>query len=335
MTLPDGLGGELILDARDYSRSRIPWLQARRTGLGASETAAVLNLSDWKTPLQVWLDKTSTAPVEDVHVSEAAEWGSVLEAVVARKVGTRHRELGKIAPTPGLLRHPEHPWMLATLDRLLVERGTANPRVLAALEVKTTSLANYIQRWEDNLPPLSIQVQVQQQLAVTGLDRIWVAVLVGGQRMPAPIPIDRNERVIEQLINYGGRWWNDHVVGGEQPAPTFGDRKTLHKLWPGDQNLDDLTASDDVLDAHGRLVDARRRKAEAEADADAAAFELQTALGDRTALRDRDGRLLATWKPQTSSRIDSARLRKNYPAIAKAVTKQSTARRFLPKEHDA
>lgn len=331
-TLLEGLGGELVLDARNYSRSRIPWLKARKSGLGASETAAVLQVNDYKTPLQVWLDKTSSAAVKDEHVSEAAEWGSALEAVVARMVSRRHPELGKIAPTPGLLRHPSHPWMLATLDRLIVERRKASPRVLGALEVKTTSLANYHARWADGLPPLSIQVQVQQQLAVTGLDYIWVAVLVGGQQMPKPVRIERDERVIEQLVTYAGMWWEEHVVRGVRPEPTFGDRGHLRLLWPGDLDAEAVTADDRLLNAHGRLVDARRRKAEAEVDEERAVFELQTALGDSTILRDPSGTVLATWKPQIRRRIDAKKLRRYYPHIAKQVEKADTNRRFLPKE---
>lgn len=330
---PEGLGGELVLPARQYTRSRVPWLKARQAGLGASETAAVLQVNDYKTPLQVWLDKTGTGPVADEHVSEAAEWGSALEAVVARKVATRHPELGKIAPTPGLLRHREHPWMLTTLDRLLVERGKPEPRVVGALEVKTTSLANYRARWADGFPPLSIQVQVQQQLAVTGLDHAWVAVLVGGQHMPDPVRIDRDDRVVEQLVRYAGLWWRDHVVDGRRPEPTFGDRKHLAALWPGDPDAEAVTADDGLLAAHGRLLDARRRKAEAVLDEEKAAFKLQTALGDATTLREPGGSVLATWRPATSCRIDVTALRARYPQIAAQVEVTTTARRFAPKEN--
>ena len=48
MTMPDGLGGVLVLAADDYRRDRALWLKARRDGLGASDTAAILGLNSYR-----------------------------------------------------------------------------------------------------------------------------------------------------------------------------------------------------------------------------------------------------------------------------------------------
>lgn len=332
--MPRGLGGELVLPARDYARTRLPWLEARRAGLGASETATVLGLNDWSTPYAVWASKVSAVAADD-DASEAAEWGNALEAVVARKVSTRHPDLGKPAPTPGLLRHPDHPWMLATLDRLLVERGKADPAALAVLEVKTVGEWMYRARWIDGVPPAHIQVQVQQQLAVTGLARAFVAVLVGGQMMPDPYPIERDERVIGQLIEYGGAWWSEYVEGGKRPDLTFADRSALAALYPGDLDAEALVADPDTLAAFARFMDARRRESEAKAEKEAALFEVQRRMGDATRLVDDDGRLLATWNPTSTKRTDTTALKKAHPAIVAEFTTEQPGRRFLPRDPDA
>ena len=39
--------------------TREEWLARRRSGIGGSDVAAVLGLSPWKSPRQVWLDKTT------------------------------------------------------------------------------------------------------------------------------------------------------------------------------------------------------------------------------------------------------------------------------------
>lgn len=327
------LAGEVVIPASAYARDRRAWLAARRSGLGASDTAAVLGLSDWATPLSVWLDKTSSEPVVDTYLSEAAEWGTALEAVVARKVATRHRHLGKIAPTPGLLRHREHPWMLATLDRILVPRRGHSTRV-DGLEVKTTSREAYRSGWIDGVPPARYQVQAQQQMAVTGLERVWLAVLVGGQRMPEPYPVDRDERVIEQLIAYGGHWWWHHVEAGVRPDPTFADRDTLARLWPGDPD-GVLVADDDLRETYGSYLDARRREAEAREDRDRLAFAIQTAMRDATTLQDPTGEVLATWRPVTTRRASTTRLKAEHPDVYAAVLEATTTRTFRPKEQHA
>lgn len=333
MTATPGITGELVLPAAAYRRDRRPWLEARRTGLGASETATILGLNDWHTPYSVWLSKVT--PSGEGYASEAAEWGSALEAVIARKVSTRHPELGKIAPTPGLLRHPDHPWMLATLDRLLVPRGVRNPEPTALLEVKTVSDFMYRARWIDGVPPPHVLVQTQQQLAVAGIARAYIAVLIGGQKMPEPYPVDRDERVIEQLVTYGGTWWKEFVEAHRPPELTFADRAALALRYPGNVDLGPLVADDDMLATFSRFMDARRREAEAKAEKEAAAFLIQKAMGDRTRLVDADDRLLATWSPTLTNKLDTPALNKAHPHIAAEFTTKVPGRRFLPRDPDA
>ena len=46
-----------IFDSKNATREE--WLKARKLGLGGSDMAAVLGLSPWRSPIDVWLDKTS------------------------------------------------------------------------------------------------------------------------------------------------------------------------------------------------------------------------------------------------------------------------------------
>ena len=46
--------------------TREAWLDRRRAGIGGSDVAALLGLSRWKTPLDVFLDKTGRSePIPD------------------------------------------------------------------------------------------------------------------------------------------------------------------------------------------------------------------------------------------------------------------------------
>ncbi len=297
-----GLAGRLILPASAYARARGRWLAARRVGLGASETSGVLGVNPWKTPYSVWREKTSDRPPVEGGVGEAAEWGTDLEAVVARVFARRHPELGKLAPTPGLLVHEQHPHVLATLDRLLVPRGSRAAKPTSALEVKTVSEHMYRHHWLDGVPPVHILVQAQQQLAVTGLDHLWVAVLVGGQHMPEPYRVERDDAVIESVIAYTGEWWQQHVVDGVRPPLTFADRDDLVLALPGDLDLDPKPADPPTLASFAEYVDARRRRDEAVDAMEVHGFEVKTYLGDHTALTDEHGTVLATWRPTKTGR---------------------------------
>ena len=43
------------------TNERAEWLKARRGGIGGSDVAACLGLNPWRTPVQVWEDKTGRA----------------------------------------------------------------------------------------------------------------------------------------------------------------------------------------------------------------------------------------------------------------------------------
>ena len=65
---------------------------------------------------------------------------------------------------------------------------------------------------------------------------------------------------------------------------------------------------------------------EATQDAEALKDEIKSAMGDREELRA--GEYKITWKAVTSSRVDTAALKKELPEIAARFTKTTTSRRF-------
>ena len=85
------------------------WLEARREGIGGSDASIIVGLNRWKSPFQLWLEKTGKAEPEDLSDNEYVYWGKVLEEVVAN----RFCELtGKKVQRRGLLQMdapPLHP----------------------------------------------------------------------------------------------------------------------------------------------------------------------------------------------------------------------------------
>ena len=65
---------------------------------------------------------------------------------------------------------------------------------------------------------------------------------------------------------------------------------------------------------------------EATQEAEALKDQIKSAMGDREELRA--GEYKVTWKPVTSSRVDTAALKKELPEIAARFTKTTTSRRF-------
>ena len=74
------------------------------------------------------------------------------------------------------------------------------------------------------------------------------------------------------------------------------------------------------------LMELKRMKEELEAEITAAEDAIKAVMGDEELLTA--GAYKVSWKTFTSSRIDTAALKKALPDVAAAYTKQTTARRF-------
>ena len=220
---------------------RESWLEARRAGIGASDAAAVLGVYPWKSPFACYVEKVTAVPGQDE--SEAMRAGNVLEPVVADWFA---RETEYELDDPGrftIVEHPLLPWALATIDRYIVservypdEAGDAGviqvfpPAGRGVLEVKTTGARNE-ERWDEEAP-LWVQVQVQHQLAVTGLAWGYAAVLIGGQKFRM-FRMERNERFIETMLEAEEKFWN-RVKSRNAPPVDATEQTTdlLRRLYP-------------------------------------------------------------------------------------------------------
>lgn len=317
-----GMRGELVAPPPTNKRNRAEWLRARKAGLGASEVATILGLAPtgWKTsPLGIWLDKTSP-DIDDGDVTERMEWGTELEAPVARVFAKRHaRELGiRVAGTPGLLRHEEHSWMLATPDRVGI--GLRSKVAEAVVEVKTSD-AMMRKEWDDGAP-FHYAIQVQCQLAVTGLPVAYLVPLFGGNYMPEPFPVERDELAIQQIVEICGAWWERYVVGREMPPAIVADMPALTSIYPGDEGV--LTVDDEVaaeLSERARLrVEIENRTTRME-EID---LHVKTLLQDAKYAVDEDGNTLATWSRFGKRSTDWKSLTRDHPEVADLVPDYTT-----------
>jgi putative phage-type endonuclease len=203
--------------------NREQWLAERKKGLGSSDAPAVCNLSSWRTPLHVYLDKTGDLPDFD---SPAKMWGRRLEALVA---DAYQEETGRrvFKPRAMLERHKAHPWMLASVDRYTHAEtdGGWEERVL---EIKTARFADgWGEQGTDEVPPAYL-IQTMHQLAVTGLPAADLAVLIGGQELRA-YTVRRDEALIANLVQILKDFWG-RVERREPPEPSWEHPLTVELL---------------------------------------------------------------------------------------------------------
>lgn len=294
-------------------------LEARKYGLGGSDAGAVAGLSPWKSPIDVYLEKTGL--VQSAEENEAMYWGSKLEDAVASAYA--EREGHKIQRRNTTLTHKSLPWMIANLDRVIV----GDPRGPGVLEVKTAGRADgWGEEGTDQVPDQYL-AQVAHYLAVTGYAWARLAVLIGGRDFRV-YDLPRDEELIESLIEIEGRFWRDNVEANVPPDPRSID--DLRKLWPRDSGIT-AHATPEIEEAANDL---RRLKGEIK-DLEAVAEDRQKTvmdyMKDASVLVDANGQPLATWKANKVSRFDLKAFRAEHPEAAADYTNETTQRRFLIK----
>lgn len=224
---------------------RKEWLAERRAGIGSSDAAALMlpagSPGVYSTPLKIYMDKLGLLPAED---SQPMRWGRLLEDVVSKAFEI---ETGKRVATPSALLHRSatHPWMIASPDRLV-------PQEPALLECKCADSICRSQ-WGpsgSDMVPDGYLIQVQHQLAVLGLARAYLAVLIGGNDFRW-YPIARHEALIGEIVRITRDFWA-RVQRRDPPPEDWSHPETprllelLHKPSP------DAPAVE--FDAHSQMI---------------------------------------------------------------------------------
>lgn len=304
---------------------RDQWLQVRKGGIGSSDAAAAIGLHPYKSQLQLWMEKTgrdANLPVVNPHDDTSPlYWGSLLEPIVAahytRRTGRRVRRINAV------LQHPEHPWMLANIDREVT--GSADVQIL---ECKTAGIHGS-RLWRDGVPEY-VQLQVMHQLAVTSKAAADVAVLLGGQELQV-FRIDRDEELIAQLIALERQFWG-YVERDEEPPADGSDSAdlALRALYPRDSGTTlDFSADLEMSGVFSDLLSVREVLATQIALEAQVKQRIQQRMGDATRAVFETGEV--SWKrSKDGSYLDTAQLLRDQPELVQSYqTTKPGGRRFL------
>lgn len=305
---------EVLLSTIDMSREE--WLQARKHGIGGSDVSAIAGLNKWKSSVGVYLDKIGASPDEDT-AGEAAYWGNVMEDIVAQEF-TKRTDL-KVRRRNAILKHPEYPWMLANVDRLIVGKKEG-------LECKTAS--EYLKGdWEGEEIPAAYLLQIQHYMAVTGFRAWWIAVLLGGNKFHFK-RIDRDEEIIQYLIEIEKDFWLNHVVKENPPIFDGSDASVdlLKALYPEAEPDSEISLPGEAE----TYIDALEAIKEELRESEVKKKEYENQLKDM--LKENEtglvGGRVVTWKSYKTSRLDTKRLKAERPEVYEAYVNVTAARKF-------
>ncbi|GAB6149853.1 YqaJ viral recombinase family nuclease [Clostridium novyi] len=299
--------------------NKLKWLQERQKGIGGSDVGAILGINKWKTPFEVYLEKTE--PITEVkEQSEAAYWGDQFEEVVAKEFERRTGK--KVRRDRRHFKHKKYPFMVANIDRRVVGES-------AVLECKTAN--QFLSKeWEDEEIPASYLVQVQHYLEVTGAKKGYIAVLIGGQKFIWK-EVERDEELIRMIIDAEKEFWK--LVENKTP-PTL-DGSSAAEKWVNEKfkiaNEGEIVELDfSYKNKLQEYFELKKREKEFKEEIKQLENQLKNDIGNAE-LAHVPG-FDISWKQIKSSRVDSKKLKAEFKDIYDKCLKESLSRRLSIKE---
>lgn len=311
--------GKLVMTVAGMD-NREEWLKLRGQGIGGSEAAIIVGMNRWKSPFQLWLEKTGETEPEDLSDNEFVYWGTVLEQAVAN----RFTELtGKRVTRRGMLQDEDVPFFYANVDRVVVGEN-------AGLECKTTNAFNK-DEWEGDNVPDAYYCQCQWYMGVTGAEKWYIACLIGGNKFVWK-EVARNEEDIAALREAAEEFWTVNVVDGVMPEAdgsancTAALAKRFKGGVPETMQLDEA-GGDKIKD----LLEVKRLQADLKKQEAAITNAIKQTMGDSE--RAEYGQYVATWQTvNCAGRFDRKRFDEDYPGVYAKYYTPGNTRRFEVKE---
>lgn len=283
------------------------WLKARHRTIGSSDVGAILGLSRYKTPLQVWQEKTAAEPPPEVH-NKATEWGIRLEDDVADFYAetTGH----KVIRDNKIRQHPEYPYLTCNIDRLIIHKDPAvrEERGRGILEIKTT-VSYTMAAWESEVP-IPYYTQVVHQMLVSGFRWGEFAIFILDKRELKIVPFVWDPEFGMRLLTEAVRFCEDFVFTGIEPpmkAQDFELAKTEpEKIVEADNDMLEVCTDYGILQEEIRRLEKKQ---------DELQEKIKEAIGTAEVLASQ-GEVIATWKA-TKGRVmfDQKALEKAEPEI--------------------
>ena len=336
------LDANIIENTKDMPKDE--WLRKRKCGIGGSDASSILGLNPYRSSMAVYIEKIDeiryahvanglkgkpVAQNRDTHeanglkdksVSQNSdnknaykmELGNKLKAFVASefmlKTGKKVRNIN------GILRNDKYPFAIANIDRAVVGEK-------AFLECKVTNSFNK-KEWEKTIP-IHYQVQMNHYMAVSGASHCYVAALIGNEELVIH-KIERDEKIIEEIMKLEEMFWNNCVLGDNFPMPDGSNdySKVLDSLYKDSKDEElILFEAENILNRYDEVISIYK-EFEKEKKAIEQYLKLQMKNYEIAYVGDRK----ITWKKQERNTIDISKLKKEHPEIVAGYMKTTTSR---------
>jgi putative phage-type endonuclease len=277
--------------------------------IGGSDIGAILGLSRFRSPLEVWMEKTDkeTKKLDSLPL----RFGSFAEEFVASEYS---RATGfELIHDESIYIHLEHAFMSAHIDRFVLEDGSPSPtRILECKTANPFSSGDWGEVGSDEVP-MSYLCQCIWYMAITNINQVDLAVLFGNSDFRI-YEIARDIELESAVLQKASLFWNDYVLKDlPPPAQSEADCQTLFSKGDPTKSQE---AKAEILLLTKRLQLLNSEIDLREEEISSIKQNIMNHMGEAESLLYQ-GQVLATWKaPKSSFRLDSKRLEQEHPEIA-------------------
>ncbi len=237
--------------------------------------------------MEVYLDKIGEIP--PIPDNPRMEAGHKLEPLIAEWFAEKTGY--KVWRKNCIFQHPDHDFMLANIDRWL-------PGLNAGLECKNTSEYSR-DDWSGTQAPVEYILQCNHYMAVTGADRWFLAVLIGGWDLHWCV-VERDESLIENLITIERDFWFNVILTQTPPEFSHQDTSRLNEMYPTSVSTS-IDLEESAYPIIQQLHEARKIKANVLEQEETAKNRLKAMMGEADKAYWQ-GELAFTWKTTARGR---------------------------------
>lgn len=293
--------------------------------LGGSDAAAVMGLSPWATPVELWMEKTGRRPHEAPTPERQRRFdrGHRLEPFIRDMTVDKLRDMGlHVELVDWNLRYvdPEHSFMSCEIDFELRLTGSVviGDKVVVFdhehVNADAKSVTGFARKkWgEENTEdvPIEYAAQFMFGLMLTGRRYCLVAALRSFDDVDIYWVV-RDDETIAAMRPKLVSFWLEHVVPDVAPDPLkFDDIKLLFPLDDGQP----VEASDEIASKVDRLRGIKQDIKALEEAEERLTFDIGEFISPHALLLHR-GAEIATWKAQRDTRLDLEAFRADHPDL--------------------
>ena len=301
--------------------SREEFLRRRKSGLGGSDIAAIMGLSKFRTPEQVWLDKISDEINEEQN--DVLELASYLEEYAAQKyskvtgykVRRRNRELV----------HKDYPFLKGNIDREIL----GDPRGVGILEIKALSNFSFRTVEMKGLPADYI-CQKQDYFLCGNGEYKWGAFAIlnrdNGRLLTFETSPDTEFHKL--ILDAAVPFWNINVL--QKIRPEIQGNESVKKVKVESDftgTITDMTDNERLNELAAQRIENMALVEEAKALLDQTDEAICSILGETEAAECKGARFY--YKSSSRTSIDTKKLKAERPDIFKHYSKTTESARSL------